>query len=384
MPTVTPLLLTQYVASDGLYPIVIRVAHQGKRRLIPVGYRIEEKQWAEGRVRSKHPEHALINNAIAAKQADINRYLADCRLKGKPVHLELIGQPRTAHSFTDYLSHRADQYEKRGMIVMSQKCKRFVKELGEAVYFEDIDLDFLRRLEQQMIDAGNINNTRHKKFKFLREFYGHAILEGKAPAPNPFKSYKIPLKPVKKDRLTEAEIRAIEQLDLVDGALKDARNLLLFSYYCHGMRFGECLLLRRSDIAGGRIVFTASKGNKHLSVKIHPRLQAILDLYDCPEFVFPYLKEMPATPREKISAIGSWNALVNRYLKIVGRLAKIKTPLTFHIARHTFAQHLKKRETSIHVIQEALGHSDVQTTQLYLESLGDDTIDRETGKLYGE
>lgn len=383
MPTITPQLNEKYAGRDGLYPIIIRVEHQGKRRKIPVGHRVNKKQWDGNRVRAKHPDHMLINNAIASTEAVISRYFADCQLKGKSIDLKLIGRKRAAYSFTDYLKHRAEQYTTADKIVMGQKVNRFAKEIGDEVYFEDIDLDFLRELEQRMIDAGNVNNTRHKKFKFLGEFYGHAVEEGKAPLPNPFKSYKIPTKPVKKEKLTAKEIEAIEGADLAPGPIDNARNLFLFAYYCHGLRFGECLLLRRSNISNGRVDVKASKGNKDLSIKIHSRLQRILDHYDGSDFVFPYVKEMPATPREMISAIGSWNAIVNKQLKVIGQLAKLRTALTFHISRHSFASHLMQHTNSIHVIKDALGQSDYRTTTMYLESLSNEIIDRETGKLYG-
>jgi len=75
--------------------------------------------------------------------------------------------------------------------------------------------------------------------------------------------------------------------------------------------------------------------------------------------------------------------MVNRDLKTIAALCNIKKNLTFHMARHTFADHLKQTSTSIHVIQDSLGHSDARTTQMYLTSLGDERLDKEMDKLYG-
>jgi integrase/recombinase XerD len=387
MPTVTPLLRTSYKSKDDTYPIVIRVIDGKKQKLFAVGYKIEKQFWKNNQVSGKHPKSILINAAISNKEAEISRYLADCQLHGKPIHLDLIGTGRASHSFTDYLRHRGKQYDAAGKIIMSRKVARFVVELlesaGREVYFEDVNLDFLRKLEQTMIDNDNVENTRHKKFKFLSEFYTHAMAEGKAPAPNPFKQYKIVAKPVKKDKLTDQEIKTIEDLELAPGPVNDARNLFLFSYYAKGARFENCIMIKRSDIHSGRIFFRTNKGNKYISVKIHERLQAILNHYPEGEYIFPYTAEAPAGAAAYLKHIDSRNVIVNRNLKVVQALAEIKTHLTFHIARHSFAYHLKKVSDNINVIQDSLGHSDQRTTQIYLKALDDDRLDGEMEKLYG-
>lgn len=387
MATVTILLNERYKSADGLFPIIVRVDHLGDRRKIPVGFRIDKKFWKDGRVTGKHPKHILINQAIVAKEDIVRRYLADCQVHGKDIRLDLIGTGRASYSFTDYLRHRSKQYDKAGKVIMRRKVNRFVKEItgcaGREVFFEDIDGDFLRQLEQHLITNGNQENTRHKKFKFLSEFYTHAAKEGKAPLPNPFDSYNITPKPVKKEKLTEAEIGIIENLKLSPGPAADARNIFLFSYYAKGARFENCAVLRRADIRDGRINFRTNKGNKYLSVKIHARLQAILDQYQDGDFVFPYVKEIPEDAEEYINMIGSKNTVVNRNLKVVQSLAEIHTPISMHIARHSFAYHLKKVSGNINVIQDALGHSDQRTTQIYLKSLDDQRLDGEMEKLYG-
>lgn len=387
MPTVTIRLNETYDAGAGLFPIIIRIEHQGKRLTLPVGFKVQKKFWKDGQVVGKHPDATLINARIAEKEAEIRRYLADCQLHGKPIHLDLIGQRRKAYSFADYLTHRSEQYRAAGKVIMYRKTKRFAAELvscaGTNVYFEDIDLDFLRRLEQYQRDLGNGDNTRHKKFKFLREFYGQAIQEGKAPAPNPFKSYKVMARPVKKEKLSDSEIKAIEDLQLSPGPLNDARNLFLFSFYAKGQRFENCVTLRRDQLRNGRLFFVTNKGKDPISVKIHSRLQAILDQYAGEDFVFPMIRELPTDPEAYLNLIGSCNTIVNKNLKAVAKLAGIKTPLTFHIARHSFANQLKGVTDNIHAIKEALGHSDYRTTEVYLKSLSDTAIDGEMEKLYG-
>lgn len=49
--------------------------------------------------------------------------------------------------------------------------------------------------------------------------------------------------------------------------------------------------------------------------------------------------------------------------------------MSSHVARHTFATVLKRSGVNIAIISESLGHSDLSTTQIYLDSFENSQID---------
>lgn len=408
MPTVKVMLDKRYKSKDNTHQILIRIRNGKDIRDIGTGYKVQEKDWKGDQVAGKHPDARIINSHIEHVVAEAKQYLAECKLHKKTIRLDLIGKKQGSHSWVDYLLYRAKQYHKKGMLRTEHKVNRAAKEFvvfnnpnitfkqlfedekagrkfpGAPVFMDDINNDFLRNYEGFLVGLGNDNNTRRKKFKNLRTWYQDAIKDGKASEPNPFKEYSIPQKPVRKAKLTYAEVQAIEQLELKPGPVNDARNLWLFSYYCKGNRFETCVTTRRSAIRNGRIYFKMNKGEKYISVKIHSRLQAIINHYPNGEFLFPYIKEIPTDIKEYQTLIESRNVVVNRNLKILAGLAGITSELSFHIARHTLAFHLKMKTDNIHVIKEALGHSKTSTTEQYLQGLDDEFIDKEMDKLYGE
>lgn len=385
--TVTPLLDNRRKRPDKTYPLIVRIRHGRQTREINTGWKLHESNWKNQQA-VKHASAPAINTRIAEIITRAHQYFADCEKKKRDVDLNNIGKHDCGLSFPSYLCHRATQYEQKQMLIMARKTLRIAKEItqcfGRDVFFDELNQDLLRDYETWLVEQGNQQNTRHKKFKFLQQFYSQAVLDGKAQDPNPFKLYKINPKPVRKEKLTLSEIEAIENLPLNPGPVNDARNLFLFSYYAKGARFENCVMFRRDKIQNGRLLFKTNKGNKFISVQIHSRLQAIIDQYDGKPFLFPYVKQLPADKKKYIKMIDSLNVIVNRNLKTVAGLAEITIDLTFHIARHTFAFHLKKVASSIGVISDSLGHSNTRTTEIYLKALDDEFLDGELEKLYGK
>jgi len=65
---------------------------------------------------------------------------------------------------------------------------------------------------------------------------------------------------------------------------------------------------------------------------------------------------------EPMSRQGFW-----KIIKGYGKSAGIQDDITPQILRHSFAVHMMENGADIHSIQELLGHSDVATTQVYLQ-----------------
>jgi integrase/recombinase XerD len=382
--TITPFHDTRTTRKNNLYPIFVRISHGKHQRLIPSGYRVEKKYWNNKVI--KHPDAHIINSKIADIVSNAQSYYSECLRHNRPVNINLIGTGSASQSFNKYLLHRAKQYREKNQIITARKVERSVKELelcfGGDIYFDAITQDHLRTLETWQIKQHNADNTRADKFEKFGQYFQHAKDEGLATIPNPFHKYKIVRKPVKREKLTPQEIEALENLEC-RGEVNNARNLFLFSYYCKGQRFESCIMAQRSDIKNGRIYFKTNKGEKFLSVKIHAKLQAIIDQYDS-KFIFPYVDHLPKDERERIKMVDTLNVMVNRSLRIAAGIAGIEKPCTMHIARHSFASHLKSVTGNINIIQEALGHSKQSTTARYLKELDDEVLDSEIEKLYGK
>ena len=74
------------------------------------------------------------------------------------------------------------------------------------------------------------------------------------------------------------------------------------------------------------------------------------------------------------------NQRMNSYLAEIATLAKVKKHLTTHIARHTFATMSLRNHVPIESISKMLGHSDIQTTQIYARMV-DEAISEDMQKM---
>ena len=63
------------------------------------------------------------------------------------------------------------------------------------------------------------------------------------------------------------------------------------------------------------------------------------------------------------------NPVISIYTKLWIVPAGIRKPLTFHVARHSFATLSLSHDVPIEKVARMLGHTDIKTTQIYAKIL---------------
>ena len=62
-------------------------------------------------------------------------------------------------------------------------------------------------------------------------------------------------------------------------------------------------------------------------------------------------------------------------MKVLASELEIEANMTTYVARHSFATILKNSGVNISLISEMLGHTDLKTTQIYLDSFDNKQMD---------
>ncbi|SFV56062.1 Tyrosine recombinase xerD [hydrothermal vent metagenome] len=127
--------------------------------------------------------------------------------------------------------------------------------------------------------------------------------------------------------------------------------LILF-LYASGCRISEALAVQRSDILEGWLKIRFAKGEKERVVPLAPLAIEALEAYLAAEDMnssYIWLNYR-GDPLSRISAY----KIVKKYLGV--------SP---HVLRHSFASSLIIGGADLRVVQELLGHSSLETTQIY-------------------
>jgi len=146
----------------------------------------------------------------------------------------------------------------------------------------------------------------------------------------------------------------LDGLNLIDrSTLIGLRDYALILFlYASGCRISEALSVQRADIVEGWLKIRFAKGEKERVVPLAPvATQALTYYLKKQSLSSPYIwLNYRGEPLSRISAY----KIVKKYLGI--------SP---HVLRHSFASSLIIGGADLRVVQELLGHSSLETTQIY-------------------
>ena len=253
---------------------------------------------------------------------------------------------------------------------------------------EAIDIDYLKGLELYLRQRGNKDNSIATRFAIFKAIYNKAVKEGKVTVKqNPFSLFQVGSlwAKTRKRAIDKDDIQRLIDLKIADSHKTEyqrlAKDLFLFSYFTAGMNFGDIARLRYKDIVKGRVNYSRHKTQKLLSFQLVPNALRIIEKYSKDshaqeDYIFPILNcREHTTPQQVFNRLHKVLRKVNRELKTLGEQIGLAMPLTTYVARHTYATVLKRSGVSVALISESLGHSDLSTTQIYLDSFENSQID---------
>jgi integrase/recombinase XerD len=191
---------------------------------------------------------------------------------------------------------------------------------------------------------------------------------------NPFEKYSCPLKKSKRKKLSIHQLVTIEQKTFTDPGLFYIKELFLNSCYT-GFAFADAMELREchfewdvDDTVWCKIYRLKSEG-----------LSPVPLLKSAAAIINKYKNHPDSIKRGAIFPLVT-NQYVNRCLKIIQAACEIDIPLTFHVARHTFAKTVAlKNGIPLETVQMMMGHSKITTTLIYADVDEEKIMDDMTG-----
>lgn len=266
----------------------------------------------------------------------------------------------------------------------------------DELQLQDVNTAFLKNYESWMLDEENKKSytTIGIYIRQLRAIYNVARKDfpiNESSYPFGKDKYEIPSSESVKKALTIDQIRSIYNYPLKPGSRSELyRDIWFFSYLCNGMNMYDICLLKYSNIHDNELKYyrhktiRTSKKKKLIQVSLLPEIEDIINKWGNEDkskdnYIFPFIdQEKRKNMRKKETLIQekkdvqSITHLINNGMKKICQQVGIED-VTTYTARHSFATVLKRAGASHSYIGESLGHSQISTTESYLDSFEKDT-----------
>lgn len=397
MATSSTLLLdNRRPKADGTFPLIIRIIHNRTIAQITLGTYLEEKDWNEEkkmiRTTFKGTESVTrLNNQIRTKTNDVADFISK------------LDEKKILHTFTTanqikerfekkldkvyvfvYMQQLIDEMEKANRIGNARTYKSVKGILktycnDKDMTFNEMDYAFLMRFETDHYASGNKINSLSVYMRTLRAVFNRAIKDELIEQEiYPFKRYQIKSTKPNKRAINMTAIKKIEDLIFdPNHPLAKTHDYFMFCFNMRGMPFTDMAHLKVENIVDGRIKFDRQKTDKAYNIKITPIAQKILDKYVIGkgknEYIFPIIYR--ESPKDIYRDVEWARNRFNKKLKDIATLCGITENMTSYVGRHSFANQAKNLGIPIANISDMLGHDDIKTTQIYLDTLPSSILD---------
>lgn len=273
--------------------------------------------------------------------------------------------------FKEYLKYSLN-YSDMTIASYEEDIEQFYKYIfSEGVDINDVDLAIIRNFLSTQLEKGIAKRTLCRRLSCYRHYYSFLLNKGYV-HDNPFIFVHSPKKEIRYPRALY-----IEQIDTLFNRNKERTDYLMLRdqvilelLYASGVRASEFVNIKIQDIDfRNRVIRIIGKGNKERIVPFSKSVSLTMKQYDkeCRPFLLSKNKKeynldyFILNDKGKKLTTRGLEYILNNIEKLTG----CNYGLHPHLLRHTFATHFLENGADLRLIQEVLGHSSINTTQIY-------------------
>lgn len=392
--------------ADDRQHVRVRVSWAGRRvemftgMHVPAGYWDSEGQRVLPSYRHGKETGAACNKALAGVTASIDSLFSRCEVErrvpsesevlrelkvhfGTAAKTEGLGIFDSIDLFAETMGRQNGWTD--GTRTKFSTLKKHLLGFSPRLEFSDLDEEGLRRFMGYLLSVGIRNVTIGKYLDLLRWFMRWAVQHGHTDNAA-FETFRPKLKGTDGN---SKEIIYLEWDELTElygfdfggrhPGFEAVRDVFCFCCFT-GLRYSDVAKLNASDIRDSHISVVTQKTGDGLRIELNDFSRAILDKYDG-------FRNSPDNRKRRAFPVIS-NQKMNDYLKDIGRLVGIDTPvrivwyagsdrieevhpkwelLTTHCARRTFVVNALRLGIPAEVIMKWTGHSDFSAMRPYVK-----------------
>lgn len=230
----------------------------------------------------------------------------------------------------------------------NRKFLEFIKKDPEEIKDDDIKEFLASKISDDSLSNSSIALIKAS----LKFFYTDMLGKNMSLIKTPKTSKKLPIV------LTHKEIKY-----LIDNTENIKHRLLIELLYSTGLRLSECINLQYCDLD-----LNDGTGWVRLGKGAKDRIFIVSEIFK--KDLLDYIKKKNAGGKGYIFSINGRkmsSSGIQHAIKISAERAGIEKRVHVHTLRHSFATHLLENGVDIRKIQKLLGHSNLQTTQIYTQ-----------------
>ena len=246
-----------------------------------------------------------------------------------------------------------------------KQFKRFLEDCE--VHYNRVTEENIKEYIHELEEIGKKPSTISRCIASIRSFYQYVLRKGKVKK-DPTKNIQSPkIEKRVPSVLTSKEVELLlDQPNDID--LKGIRDKAMLEFaYASGMRVTEIISLNVDDVNFAEGYVVCNKANKPRTIPLGKMSLKALKEYvkDVRDILLKDADEKALFVNingQRLTRQGFWKII--KYYKEQAHITKDITP---HVLRHSFATHLLQNGADLKAIQNMLGHSDISSTQVYMQ-----------------
>ncbi len=368
IPTLRVVFDRKNVASQTKKGLVqLEILYNGKRKWISTGVKLFSGQWRDKTHVCLRDDAVQLNEQIDTVKSTVQEFINASLKKGEEFDFDkldnfLISCQKSDNSFLDFVESRINER------VMANGTKKQHKsmlntlfEYGKIVYFSDLTPQNILLFDEWLKKRVHEQTTVYSYHKRLKVYIKEAIIFGLLDD-TPYQGITIHRGNAygKRKYLSMDEVVKLRDTEIDNPSLERVRDCFLFQCYT-GLSYAD---LAKFDFSS-TIIEEGKVCIRDVRVKTDTDYYVVL-MKPAVEILKKYEYKLPIISNQNY----------NIMLKPLGALCGIKTKITSHVGRHTFATTIALSSgVRIEVLSRMLGHMDIKTTQIYAKILQKDVAE---------
>lgn len=299
-------------------------------------------------------------------------------------------------SFTKFMSSTIASMEANGRWSTARvyaAALRSVTEFigGGELFFGALTPQFLKRFEAYLRDKQRKWNTVSTYLRMLRATYNRGVDEKlTAPISRLFKTVYTGVKREQKQALTPNQMHRLiyaPACQPLTAEQEESRQWVRMMFELQGMPFVDLANLRHSDLHAEKRLLTCHrrKTGTPLEITLSADMMKWIERHrNTNREASPYLFNILRKGMDSAEGYREYQQLLsnlNYNIQNVATIQGVNVHVSSYIARHTWATLAKYCKIPEGMISDALGHTSVKTTQIYLKSFEGSTLKRANSKV---